>query len=650
VLKYIKTYYKNAYGDAKIDKDTRKKLYKLRDVVMNGEIDPTDNFTLTLSCLLSKYLPSTYRSNNFQSDVVKHTYEYLKCCYWLNRYVQKNGHSSYQFFPIRSSSYPKYVKIGTQSLINILYKTEYSPNNVTKTDYLYKAGQTDTKEYIWNLLFDLKRTENRKNRIHRPNYSFNYEICTDGHGVSMCFIKTSEIAAQNNKKRLMGKGRKISHQIKLKYKNNPKDYQIYLNNKKNKELEKAKTQREQQSIRRKEYKEKIRKLSSEDKRKLDLKIALTEPFPYVDTLLQDPEHCIPFKKQYDKGNVLFCDPGKRSLLYLMCPWDKPILRDKPFTKDNNFGVSFWSKKGENGTNQMYKVLNYTIKTRLQYTKRTKFNNDINKWKQITAIFFGGVEMTLVLLEQLLSATNSKSCDENSFLKYAHMKLLHYTFLTEARDYRYIHKLKWYSYINKIKHENKLISTIKREFGKDVNIVIGDWSGSNCLSHNISTPNTGLKRKLKEHFPVYHIDEYKTSKIHYRTDVECTKVKVKLTDAEKDKLRKDHHDKLIHLTKTRLGIERFCTKLKQKNPFNVSTNSREIHGVLTYKKVDSSSCISGCINRDKNACLNMERIFVHYLYNNNRMHPFIRSRIEQSQLPEILGKPPKKVRRKAVVQG
>ena len=55
---------------------------------------------------------------------------------------------------------------------------------------------------------------------------------------------------------------------------------------------------------------------------------------------------------------------------------------------------------------------------------------------------------------------------------------------------------------------------------------------NCKKGNISTSNVRLKTILKEKFKMYNIDEYKTSKLHHKTEEECTNLKLK--DASKTK--------------------------------------------------------------------------------------------------------------------
>ena len=89
-----------------------------------------------------------------------------------------------------------------------------------------------------------------------------------------------------------------------------------------------------------------------------------------------------------------------------------------------------------------------------------------------------------------------------------------------------------------------------------------------MKHFVSTPRIGLKRKLKNHFKVYNLDEYKTSKMCYKTKKETKNLKVKIKDKE----------------------EKIMIK--------------KLHPVLTYRMENNRI---GCLNRDKNSCLNMLNI-------------------------------------------
>jgi uncharacterized protein YcgL (UPF0745 family) len=143
------------------------------------------------------------------------------------------------------------------------------------------------------------------------------------------------------------------------------------------------------------------------------------------------------------------------------------------------------------------------------------------------------------------------------------------------------KYKWYGYINKKKEESNLVNQIKNTFGKDTIINFGDWSIGKQMKNHISTPNLGLKRKLAEHFTVYNLDEFRTSKLNYKTEEICENL-----------------------------------YLPDKN-----NNIRKLHSVLTYQ---TESKRSGCINRDNNSVNNMIKLVDYYLLNKDRPEKFKRS--------------------------
>ena len=115
------------------------------------------------------------------------------------------------------------------------------------------------------------------------------------------------------------------------------------------------------------------------------------------------------------------------------------------------------------------------------------------------------------------------------------------------------------------------------------LVFGDWSDklkvSPCRLKYISTPNVALKRKLKEHFTIYNIEEFRTSCLSYRNE-----------------------EYVKHLY------------ISDKNG-----KSRKLHSVLTLQVEDSRIVCNdgikktvnfnhlGCINRDENAVNNMIKI-------------------------------------------
>lgn len=207
------------------------------------------------------------------------------------------------------------------------------------------------------------------------------------------------------------------------------------------------------------------------------------------------------------------------------------------------------------------------------------------------------------------------------------------------DTIYLRKLNWYGYLNKEKHENELLNCIANEFGNDIKIIIGDWSNKGAIKY-ISTPNVALKRKLSERFKVYHIDEYLTSKIHYKHHIECDNLNIKINNdtnllnkhLPKTRSKKQSLKKKL-LIKTQPIIESNMIQQQTELKLNQKGNSetfyyKKLHAVLAYKIViESNGCNiikSGCLNRDKNSVLNMETIVSELLKSGKRPSIFDRS--------------------------
>jgi hypothetical protein len=123
--------------------------------------------------------------------------------------------------------------------------------------------------------------------------------------------------------------------------------------------------------------------------------------------------------------------------------------------------------------------------------------------------------------------------------------------------------------------------------KKYNFLLSTLSGSipKQMKHFISTPNITLKRKLKEKFDVYNLDEYRTSCLNYKTE--------------------EQTDNLYRLDKKK--------------------NKHKIHAVLTYQMFNRRK---GCINRDRNSVLNMKKLVDHYLAKKERLPNFARGNLDK----------------------
>ena len=240
-------------------------------------------------------------------------------------------------------------------------------------------------------------------------------------------------------------------------------------------------------------------------------------FPYIDEL---PMEVL-------KGKHIFIDPGKRSLFSMMD--DKGLF------------------------------CSYTNGMRIKETKRLKYQSLLKNHKDKTHI---------TKVEQTLNTFNSKSCNLDKFKEYIAKKLEVNEVVVPLYKNLHFRKYKWYAYINKKRSEDNMLNMIEKKYSKDHTIIIGDWSIGKQMRHFISTPNLSLKRKLKERFKVYNIDEFRTSCISYKTKDLCKNLYLP------DKKGED----------------------------------RKIHSILTYQMENNRK---GCINRDKNGCRNIQHVFNYY---------------------------------------
>jgi len=625
--KYIKTHFISERQDIinkKINK-TLKEYYsdmeKIRDDIYDDTLKSNECYHEWIKNNRNLVIPIAFNKEKFDTDVEKHMFKYIKCMHYMNNYLQSNNVKSYQIFPIRSSGYDKYVKINTSALIDIFY--DENKEHINKIDYLKNAGNTDMQEMLWNKYFHLKGKN--KYRFKAKKYSFNYEMDTDGFAVSLNFIKNDKIPDKESKKSNFRKARQLTAQNKkympeAEYKALLKNKEIIDNQKKENDKllakQKAKNQRDE-----------FKKLTPEQQ--LEIKYRLNEKaeFPYIEKLLQNPIKRKLFTDDFEKGNLIFCDPGKRSILYMMASNHVNNSKKKELYM-NNFGISNFNGR---------KIMNYTNKTRLKYTKRLKYGQLIESWKRIEQLnpttIFKNIEIEL-------SKLNGKSCNHSEFMKYV-KKHNEFILWSNLYDFDYIKKLKWFGYLNKRKHENDLLNQISNEFAvgafggndKTIKIIIGDWSNKGNIKF-ISTPNLSIKRKLNERFTVYLIDEHNTSCIHNKYHVKCDNLNVPVKPIglksikKKPKKRKKHKEEKIkknYRTKNKHNPNSIiCDKRKIKidsqtivecpeslNLAKTVTNYKSLHSVLTFKHVtEELGCKvinGGCINRDKNSVLNMEQI-------------------------------------------
>jgi hypothetical protein len=292
-----------------------------------------------------------------------------------------------------------------------------------------------------------------------------------------------------------------------------------------KEIKKQEKQVQQNKL--KEENRKRREL--EKKEKKETKKEVLHEFPYIDEVSKD----------FLDGKHLFIDPGKRSLLTMM-------------DDDGNY-------------------FSYTNKQRIKETKRIKYSSLLKNYKD---------KQHITEIENTLSLFNSKTCDIKNFKEYIKEKLKVNDAIAKLYQDEKFRKYKWYSYINTKRTEDNMLNKIENKYGKDIKIIIGDWSIGKQMRNFISTPNLAIKRKLNTRFEVYNIDEFRTSCLNYKT-------------------------------------EELCNNLYLPDKKNIE---RKMHSILTFKMENKRK---GCINRDKNGCKNIQKVFNHYIETGERPEKYKR---------------------------
>ena len=242
--------------------------------------------------------------------------------------------------------------------------------------------------------------------------------------------------------------------------------------------------------------------------------------------------------------------------------------------------SLFTMMNDNG-----KFYSYTNKQRVNETKRLKYQNILKKYRD---------ELQITSKENELSSYNSKSCNIDNFNEFITKKISTNEVLYRLYQNNKFRQYKWYAFINKKRTEDNMLNKIEKTYTKDSIVIIGDWSIGKQMKNFISTPNLSLKRKLQERFKVYDIDEYRTSCLNYKTEELCNNLYLP------DKKNKE----------------------------------RKMHSILTYKMENKRN---GCINRDKNGCKNIQKVFNYYIEYDERPERYKRG-FDLQKLQTVLTEP------------
>lgn len=278
---------------------------------------------------------------------------------------------------------------------------------------------------------------------------------------------------------------------------------------------------------------------------------LTEP-KYIDEATEKE------KLEISKRKIVSVDPGKGNMVKL---WD-----------------------GEN-------ELTYTNQQRRHETRSIYDSKKILKKR---------LDSNLIAQETELSKFNGKTTDLNKAIEYLAKKVEVDNANNGFYEDPYFRKSKFRRYINTQRSEDKLLNNIEKTFGTSEKIVIGFGDHDSKNYHLPGVPpamGSGLRKKINKRFPLFLVNEFRTSKLCCRCEKPIENMKVKVKKGKKEKNKKIH----------RILVCRDC--------------------ITTSGSKSNSSCF--IINRDRNGCANILKVAKNILETGEKPINFRRKKADEA---------------------
>ena len=259
-----------------------------------------------------------------------------------------------------------------------------------------------------------------------------------------------------------------------------------------------------------------------------------------------------------------------------------------------------------GINSIFRILSKDCKKSYNYSK--KFHNNRTSFYKINKKIIKIKKEKIIKIEEELSKDNNRlktSNDYERFKIYYNKKMLIHKELESLYNDERLNKLKWNLFINEKRSENMIINDIKKKFGNDVVLILGDWSMNKKIIKGLSsTPNKKYTRILENNFITLKINEYRTSIIHNKLNKIC------------ENYTKKYNNKYEKIKKI-YSLEKL--KVSDFNKYTKLIKDKKIHKILVCK---ANEKLNEYVNRDKNATKNMNNIVLSYINTNYRPKQFV----------------------------
>jgi hypothetical protein len=121
-----------------------------------------------------------FEKSSIYYDLKCNPIDYLPCMVFMMKQVENEMESINNVFPLRSEIAPKYIRLDTTTIVNLLFTKKQGNKGTYKTEGNLKKNE----DKIWEFFF---RTERKC--FTKTGYSFHHMISTDGIGVSILFLQ-----------------------------------------------------------------------------------------------------------------------------------------------------------------------------------------------------------------------------------------------------------------------------------------------------------------------------------------------------------------------------------------------------------------------------------------------------------------------------
>ena len=171
-----------------------------------------------------------------------------------------------------------------------------------------------------------------------------------------------------------------------------------------------------------------------------------------------------------------------------------------------------------GMNSLLTMMSKDNKTKFSYSKSQHLNK--TKRKQILKKIEKIKKEKITTIENELTKDNKRLKTSNTyklFNEYFQLKMKMHDSIVKLHNDERLNKLKWYGYINDKRSQSKLVNDIKKKFGSDCVLIMGDWCMNKKHIKSISTPNKKYEKLLNKNFMMLTLNEFRTSKIDNKTN-------------------------------------------------------------------------------------------------------------------------------------